>query len=435
MVGKEIEDKKIPLLTSKELFCDTQSLSSRINWTNSIKKYVIESPGFLPYFRSWFWGKTLTEILTRYELPNVVGIASSSPEILQRVIATMRENVPSFDPFAIIDPRSESILRKLVERDQNPISVDEGVSTDILNLINNRSRRLRNVDLGTGATWYSNMLSLLYKPETAMGWLDTQIRKQVAAGAKIAVPMLPTITNKESKGYWKEVYIALKNLYIKTEDIDGKSGIPLALHIPINHSVFVESNDDLLEEIYRDIEELKPSAITIKIIGGAKLDDRGDREKAQRISNFIENIGRTAKAFGIFTHLFCENTSGIRAFSFGINTFSQPIDHKELRVPFVSKVSRPTLEQKFGSIYDYKKKRFVSHKMWLNETEELGHPPCGLKCCKDKTFIEVANMTNFNFYRYAGCHLILTRNLEITEFIKAIREKKVAIHLAQKFTA
>jgi hypothetical protein len=429
---KKTEEKKTPLLVSKELFSDAHGLSSRINWTNSIKKYVIESPGFLPYFRSWFWGKTLSEIMKSYELPNVVGLASSSPEVLQRVISTIRETVPYFDPFALIDPRSEAVYRSLDQRDQSPIGEDEGLSADILNLIANRSRRLRNIYLGTGATLYSNMLRLIYTPDTAIGWLDTQIRKQIAAGAKIAVPMFPCITNNESKNYWKGSYVALKSFYIKTDDIDGKSGIPLALHIPINHSVFKETGTELLEEIYRDIEELKPSAITIKIVGGANLDNREDKEKAQRIKDFLEHIGRTAKALGIFTHLFCENTSGIRSFNLGLNTFSQPIDHKEIRLPFASRVP-PSAEQKFGSIYDYKKKRFVSHKTWLNETEELGHPSCPLKCCKGKTFIAVANMTHFEFYRYAGRHLILTRNLEITEFIQAIRTMKVSAHLIQKF--
>ena len=320
-VGKEAAKKK--LLVAKELFSDPQGLSSRIQWQNDIRKYVVESPGFLPYVRSWFQGRALAEIIRTYPLQNVVGIVSSDSDVLSRIINHVRESVPHFDPFAVVDPLSESIYRRTDKRDQNPLADNESMPADIRTLITNRTRRLKNRDLGEGKDWYANVLALLYNtPDGGIGWMDTEIRKHIAAGAKMAVPTLPCIVNEESKTYWKNAFVALKNYYIKTEDIDDKSGIPLALHIPINHEMFREGASGIIDEIYNDVEELNPSAITIKVTGGARLDKKDDIEKRKRISDFIENIGRTAKAQGTFTHLFSENTSGIHAFNLGINTFS-----------------------------------------------------------------------------------------------------------------
>jgi hypothetical protein len=244
--------------------------------------------------------------------------------------------------------------------------------------------------------------------------------------------MLPFIIDDESRRRWKDAYQGLRRLYISTSDIENAGGIPLALHIAVSRSIFKDGNEDVVEALKEDIEELKPSFITLKVAFGAQFTDKYRPEQTQHVKDFIEAVGRFGIATGTPTHLFCENNDGIMAYGLGINTFSQPVDHKVLRGEFAPVVA-PSLEDRYGRIYDYGSKDFVKHKTWLTKSEASDHASCALKCCKDKTYGVLNRMTLHDFYHYAATHLTVTRDQEIGEFVEAIKKRQVVQHLATKF--
>jgi len=425
-----METKTTALLEPEEICEDaTATLGRRINWTNTIKKWTLETPSFFPYFRSWYRGKDVAEAMTKYPLNNMAGLASNNREALQKTIAYMRERDPKYDPIAIIDPQSELLYFRSAAEADRKLAFEGGVfPKDISTLIANRLRTAS----GLRTDSYNDLLKLLYNPKTCAGWLDEQIRKNVAAGSKIGIPMLPMIESEESRGRWKEAYSGLKRLYLTTDNIEGEIGIPLALHTVVHPNIFDDGKEELPTNILADIEELKPTAVTVKVAFGADLTNQKNPERAQNTKNFLEAIGRTCKASNTPTHLFCENEDGIHAFALGFNTFSQPVDGKVLRTDFASEV-QPSMEQRYGRIYDYTSKNRVTHKTWLTQSEGIGHAPCGLACCKDKKYGVLSRMTLHEFYHYAGVHLLVNRNQEVGEVILSIKESKLVQHLKTKY--
>ncbi len=423
-------ETKVKLLADEELFADaTATLARRINWTNNIRKWILETPSFFPYFRSWYRGRDVVDTLLSYPMNNVAGLVSNNREALKKTISLMREKNPNYDPIAMIDPQSELLYLRYASAADRKAAFESGaIPKNISSLISNRLRAAKNGK----AENYNELLMGIYDPDTCAGWLDDNIRKSIAAGARIAVPLLPLIVDDESRIRWKEAYLALKRLYVKTDDIEGKAGIPLALHIPLHQKVFKEGKEGLVAKILEDMEELHPTMVTTKVAFGVQLKDEKNPERAQNTENFLENVGRTCKAFNIPVHLFCENEDGVYAYKLGISMFSQPIDGKVLRQDFYP-VEPPTLEQKFGRIYHYGHKNRVTHKTWLTESEGIDAAPCGLPCCKGKTYGLLGSMGTHAFYHYAGKHLLVTRNQEISEVIQAIRASQLMVHFKSKY--
>lgn len=417
-------------LEPNEVFSYDGAISRQVNWTNSIKKWMLETPSFFPYFRSWYYGKDVAKLVTGYELQHVSGLVSNDPAILQKVISTVRQTKPTYDPIAMIDPQSEALYHNTAEHDRKAAYNNEGINRDIMVMLSNRSKSEGGFSIKKAK--YNDILRLLYDPDKCAGWLDGQIMKQVSGGAKIGVPMLPFIVDEESKRRWKAAYEALERFYINMEAIHGTNGIPVALHVAVGRGIFKEANEQLAVDLLEDIEELKPKAITVKVAYGAMLDDTKTPEQTQNTRNFLEGIGRFAKAANIPTHLFCENNSGVMSLSLGMNTYSQPIDHKVIRTDFAPE-SPLTLEERYGKIYDYKQKNFVSHKSWLTQSEQIGSAPCSLKCCAKTSHSILKGMSLHDFYHYAGTHLIVTRDQEIGEYVQALRKKAIKEHLTTKY--
>jgi len=418
------------ILEPEELFSDAITLGRRVNWLNKIKEWMLESPSFFPYFRSSAQGKSVREFLLNYNTKNVAGVVSSNPEALEKLLGEIRISNPDYKPLAIIDPQSETLFYQVMEKDKDVALDAEGVPKEVKKLIYNKFRKYEGFSLKT--SHYNDILSVVYDTRTSAGWIETNIRRQIAAGASVGVPMLPLIVDEESRVRWKEVYLALKRLVVEPENMLGEAGIPLALHIPLHQAVFLAKNQELRNDIVKDIEELKPEFITIKVADGLALKVEKNPEKIQAQREFIEAVGRVSKFFNIPTHLFCENNYGIYSYGLGMNTYSQPVDNKQLRKPFYAK-EPPTPEQRFGKIYHYATKEFVAHESWLTEAERINHAPCGLECCKDVDFARLRRMSYFDFYDYARKHLLATRNQELNEVIAAIKTSELKQHMEAKY--
>lgn len=420
------------MLKQDELFSDTLTLGRRVNWTNTLRNWVLETPCVFPYFRSWYQGKVVADFVTHYEAQNVSGLVTNNPEALKKTLGAIREIAPNYNPIAMVDPQSESLYCVMAERDKKIVSTEEGgtgLPKEIVALLYNRSRTRGGFSLKTGD--YNQALKTLYDPKTCGGWIYDIMRKGLEAGGKVGIPMLPLIVDDESKRSWKDAYLSLKKLAVEPENLEGEIGIPLALHIPVHRSIFRERNKDLAEEIVEEVEELKPTAVTVKLADTKQGLDSARPEEETNIRNFLENIGRTCKAAGVPTHLFSENNRGIVSFKLGFSSFSQPVDFKPMRKDFYPQTP-PTPEERYGRIYHYKLKQHVLHSAWLNEAESIQHAPCDLKCCKNITFDVLKRMTWHEFWRYAWKHLLATRELEVSEVIQAIQSKTLKQHLIAK---
>jgi hypothetical protein len=419
------------ILEPEELFSDEITLGRRVNWLNRIKEWTLETPSFFPYFRSTIQGKAVAEFLLQHDNRHVSGIVSSNPQALERIISELKMVKPDYNPLAMIDPQSETLFYSVAERDRKIALEGEGIPEDIIKMIHNKFRKYGGFSSKTSK--YNDILSVVYDTTSCAGWLETNIRKQLISGAKIGVPILPLIVDDESRRRWKEVYLALKRLVVEPENIFGEAGIPLALHVPLHQTVFHEKNQQLRDDILKDVEELKPELITIKVADGINLKNEELPEKAQFQKDFLEAIGRLARAFNVPTHLFCENNNGIYAYGLGISTYSQPVDYKPLRKDFFAKEA-PTMEQKFGRIYHYGKKVHVTHQTWLTEAERPNHAPCGFECCVGVDLARLKRMAHHEFYRYSWKHLLVTRNQEVNEVIAAIRKSELKMHVEAKYS-
>ncbi|TAL51538.1 MAG: hypothetical protein EPN86_06470 [Nanoarchaeota archaeon] len=279
---------------------------------------------------------------------------------------------------------------------------------------------------------YAKKLDTVFMDEaTRIQLIVAMTNQSLRYEVDIINPFAPLIRNDGTSWHvLRTYYEQTRRLYLgDIMNVDETGGKRIALNLPIHKSVL--SNNSLVREIVDYIKNNDHAAITLKVLVSDGSNDVTalNYDEALNLLGLLKVIGTYSKLKGAPSHLMCDNTLGLIAILHGFDSFSQPMNLKQLETDGGADRNamlkqNPTYD--FGRIYSHDIRKTMLHRNYIGQVQHENQLPCPARhYCGTLNPRQVAGLTRNPFWEHARLHLMEIRNYELDEVLTAIANKEV----------